>query len=128
MNAIWWFLAGLAVLPVGFGAWWLGTELKDKLEYWYTRPVDLSGKTLAYRRSLVVGLSLELLDATHVRAIRLPFNRVFIIRSTPRDHRGVKREYDFVGKAWVLIGDDFQNAEQLMGKALDELGYSEAQP
>lgn len=117
MTGLWWFLAGLAVLPVGFGMWWAGSELAAKLRWWYTRPVDLSSKTIAYRRSLVVGLSLEILDATHVWAVRLPFNRLFIIRSTPRT------EYDFVGKQWVVIGGDFENTEQLMRKALDELGY-----
>lgn len=121
MTGLWWFLAGLAVLPMGFGMWWAGSELTAKMRWWCTRPVDLSSKTIAYRRSLVVGLSLEILDATHVRAIRLPFNRLFIIRSTPRT------EYDFVGKQWVVIGDDFENTEQLMGAALDALGYTEGE-
>jgi hypothetical protein len=112
-----WFVLGLAVLPVGFGAAVLGEKVLMVIRHAYTRPIKFTDKTLAWRRSLIVGLTLELLDATHVRAIRLPFNRVFIIRSNPR------KQYDFVGQSWVAIGADFQNAEQLIGHALDQLGY-----
>lgn len=118
------FFIGLAVLPVGFGLWWLATEVKDRFRYWYTKPVNLTGRTLVYRRSLIVGMTLELLDASHVRAVRLPFNRFFIIRSTPVDSRGVRREYDFISKGWVLVGGGFDEARAVIGKALDELGYA----
>lgn len=118
MNDLGIFLSGVAVIPTALGLWWLASTGSTRLRRWYTRPVDLAGKTLAYRRALIVGLTLELLDATHVRAIRLPFNRVFVIRSNPR------KEYDFVGQKYVAIGGDFENAEQLIGKALDDLGYA----
>ncbi|MFV8160637.1 hypothetical protein ACNQVK_00540 [Mycobacterium sp. 134] len=118
MNDLGIFLSGVAVIPAALGLWWLAGTGSTRLRRWYTRPIDLAGKTLAYRRALIVGLTLELLDATHVRAIRLPFNRVFVIRSNPR------KEYDFVGQKYVVIGGDFENAEQLIGKALDDLGYA----
>lgn len=124
MSGVLWFVIGLAVLPVGFGIWMALDGVVERFRYWYTRPIDLTGKPLAYRRSLIIGLTLELLDAHHVRGIRLPFNRVFVIRSNPG------REYDFLadgGNNWVLIGDDFDNAKVLIGKALDELGYSESE-
>lgn len=118
MSEAIWFVAGIAVLPAGAGVWWVVNTAVSKFRWCYTKPMDLTGKKLASRRSLIVGLTLELLDATHVRAIRLPFNRVFVIRSNP------DREYDFVGKDWVLIGGDFENASGLIGKALDALGYA----
>ena len=121
MSAVWWFLAGLAVLPLILGAAWLAAEIRKWLRWWYTRPVDLKGKTLAYRRSLIVGLTLELLNARHAYGIRLPFNRIIVIRSNPR------REYDFLanrGQNWVVIGGDFDNARSLIGDALDKLGYA----
>jgi len=117
MNALLWFLAGLVVLPIGAGIWAVWAYLYGRVGVWFTRPVDMDAKTIAWRRSLIVGLTLELLDATHVRAVRLPFNRLFVIRSNPR------MEYDFVSQEWVVIGGDFQNAEDLIGKALDQLGY-----
>lgn len=119
MNGLWWFLIGLTILPaiVGIGAGW--SYLYGWFGEWYTKPVDLAGKRLAYRRSLITGTVIELLDATHVRAWSLPFNRALIIRSTP------PRTYDFIGTDWVVIGDDYDNARSVIGKALDELGYPE---
>jgi hypothetical protein len=126
MSDVGWFLVGLMVLPVGFGCWWGLDEIATQFRYWYTRPVDLAGKQLAYRRSLITGLTLELLDATHVRAIRLPFNRIFLIRSNPGARWGrVCREYDFVSQDYVVVGNDFENARSAIGRALDELGHTE---
>ncbi|UHJ58605.1 hypothetical protein LT337_32680 (plasmid) [Mycolicibacterium fortuitum] len=122
MNELWWFLIGLTVLPAlfGIGAGW--SYLYGRFGEWYTRPVNLAGKTLAYRRSLITGTVIGLLDATHVRAWKLPLNRVLIIRSK------APREYDFIGKEWVVVGDDFSVTRTVIGKALDELGYPEVEP
>lgn len=118
-DAMWWFVAGLATLPAAAGIWatfnWTTRRFRD----WYTRPIDLTGRPLAFRRSLITGVVIELLDSTHVRAIRLPFHRMLVIRSNP------DREYDFVGQPYVLIGVDFENVRSLLGKAFDELGYGE---
>lgn len=111
------FFLGLMTLPVLAGIALLVMRTFNLAKNWYLRPIEMDRKTLAYRRSLIVGLTLEILDASHVRAVRLPFNRVFLIRSNPQ------REYDFISKDWVLIGGDFDNARSLIGKALDELGY-----
>lgn len=111
------FFLGNMILPALAGIAFLSMRGYNLVKHWYLRPTELDRKTLAYRRSLIVGLTLEILDASHVRAVRLPFNRVFLIRSNP------KREYDFTGKDWVVIGSDFKNARTLIGKALDELGY-----
>lgn len=115
------FLLGIVTLPIGTAIVMGGDWIAHRFRRWYTRPRQLEGKTLAARRSLITGLTLELLDARHVRAIRLPFNRAFVIRSNP------KREYDFVGEEWVMIGDDYKNASEIIGKALDELGYAETE-
>jgi len=115
------FLLGIVTLPSAIGVVLGGDWMAHRFRRWYTRPLQLEGKTLAARRSLITGLTLELLDARHVRAIRLPFNRAFVIRSNP------KREYDFVGEEWVMIGDDYKNARETIGKALDELGYAETE-
>lgn len=117
MTEVLWFLAGLALLPAGFGLVVAYQKLVANFRWWYSRPVDMSAKTLAFKRSLIVALTLEVLDASHVRAVRLPFNRLFVFRSNPH------RQYDILGKEWVVIGSDFKNTEQLIGKALDELGY-----
>lgn len=121
MNPLVWFLMGLATLPIAAGAVLGGDWVAHRFRHWYTRPLRLEGKALAHRRSVIVGLTLELLDAHHVRAIRLPFNRAFVIRSNP------KREYDFIAAEWVLIGDDYKNASEIIGRALDELGYAETE-
>lgn len=118
MTAPVWFLAGAAIIPLGFAIFMVADTVTTRFRHWYTKRVDISAKTLAWRRSLIVGLTLELLDATHVRAIRLPFNRLFVIRSNPR------MQYDFVGKSWVVIGDDYKNAHEVFGEALDKLGYA----
>lgn len=114
-----WFCIGVLVTPVGIGAYAVWTVIGARFRDWYTRPRGLTGKSLAFRRSLITALTLELLDATHVRAIRLPFNRIIVIRSNPA------REYDFIGKEWVVIGDDYNNAREVIGRALDALGYEE---
>lgn len=121
MNPLAYYLIGIATLPIGLGVVMGGDWVAHRFRRWYTRPQQLEGKRLAVRRSLIFGMTLELLDARHVRAIRLPFNRAFIIRSNP------KREYDFVGEQWVMIGDDYKNASEVIGKALDELGYAETE-
>ncbi|WP_457066864.1 hypothetical protein [Mycobacteroides abscessus] len=121
MNPLAYYLIGIATLPIGLGVVMGGDWVAHRFRHWYTRPQQLEGKRLAVRRSLIFGMTLELLDARHVRAIRLPFNRAFIIRSNP------KREYDFVGEQWVMIGDDYKNASEVIGKALDELGYAETE-
>ena len=118
MNEILWVLVGLAIIPAGVGVIAAWNYVAGRLRWWYTKPYTLNGRTLHARRSLIVGMTLELLDASHVRAIRLPFNRVFIIRSNPQ------REYNIVGQDYVVIGADFQVAETVLGKALDELGYT----
>ncbi|SKX80493.1 Uncharacterised protein [Mycobacteroides abscessus subsp. bolletii] len=121
MNPLAWYLIGILTLPIGTAIVMGGDWIAHRFRRWYTRPLQLEGKTLAARRALITGLTLELLDARHVRAIRLPFNRAFIIRSNP------KREYDFVGEEWVMIGDDYKNTSEIVGKVLDELGYAETE-
>ncbi|MEW5810284.1 MAG: hypothetical protein AB1925_12605 [Actinomycetota bacterium] len=115
------FAAGIATLPL-LAACWLGADwLQIRLRHWWTRPMLLHDhpNEMAVRRSLITGLALELLDARHVRGIRLPFNRLYIIRSNPN------REYDFPSGKPVLIGDDYKNARNLFGHVLDQLGYAE---
>lgn len=121
MPSLAWYLIGIATLPIAFRVMVGGEWLISRARWIYTRPLRLEGKRLAFRRSLIVGMTLELLDARHVRAIRLPFSRAFIIRTNP------KREYDFVGEEWVVIGDDYKNASEIIGNALDELGYAETE-
>lgn len=122
MNPLLWFLSGLVVLPILVGLAALWSNLYAHFDGWVTRRVDLRAKKLAFRRSLITGLTIELLDATHVRAIKLPFSRALIIRSNP------PREYDFIGQEWVVIGDDYNSAREVIGKGLDELGYTEDEP
>ncbi|SKT21958.1 hypothetical protein [Mycobacteroides abscessus] len=121
MPSLAWYLIGIATLPAAVGVVLGGDWLAHRFRRWYTRPLRLEGKTLAARRSLITGLTLELLHARHVRAIRLPFNRAFIIRSNPRD------EYDLVGTEWVAINREFIDASEIIGNALDEMGYAETE-
>ncbi|WP_016891468.1 hypothetical protein [Mycobacteroides abscessus] len=121
MPSLAWYLIGIATLPIAFAVMIGGEWLISRARWIYTRSLRLEGKRLAFRRSMIVGMTLELLDARHVRAIRLPFSRAFIIRTNP------KREYDFVGEEWVVIGDDYKNASEIIGNALDELGYAETE-
>ena len=117
MSGAWWFIIGLAVLPVVYGIAFCAVNAKDQFRHWYTRPYPLEGEALEKRRTIITALVVELLDARHVRAFRLPFNRVFVIRSTP------KQEYDFISRQWVVVGEDFDNTREVIGRALDELGY-----
>lgn len=111
------FLAGLVVIPIGVAVVAGVYRVGGVVRWAVTKPVDLAGATLRRRRSAIVMMTLEMLDARHVRAIRVPFGRLFIIRTNPL------REYDFCANNYVPIGDDYGNAESLIGRALDELGY-----
>lgn len=119
MNGVGWFVTGVVTLPALYGMVYAVSAFTRWFGGWFTQAKALTGKSLAYRRSLITGLTIELLDAAHVRAFRLPFNRIFVIRSTP------PREYDFVGQDYVAIGADYDSTSVVIGKALDELGYQE---
>lgn len=121
MNPWLTFAVGIAALPALAACWWAFNQIEVRLRYWWTKPMLLHDhpNEMAVRRSLITALALELLDARHVRGIRLPFNRLYIIRSNP------KREYDFPSQKPVLIGGDYKNAREIFGRALDKLGYTE---
>jgi hypothetical protein len=119
VSDLWWFLIGLAVLPTGAGLFLLGDWLIVNTRKWYTKPRDLTDSSLRFRRSMITGVALELLDATHARVIRLPFSRVLVIRSNSKSNY----VESFVRRQSTVVGGDYQNAFEVLGKALDELGY-----
>ncbi|KXO90944.1 Uncharacterised protein (plasmid) [Tsukamurella tyrosinosolvens] len=122
-NAAAWFVIGALTLPSAFllfaGVQWLWGALGRA----WIAPRELSGKSLQVRRSVVVMAALELLDARHVRIVRLPFNRIVILRSNPR------RQYDWDSDGLILIGDAYEHADEVFERAintaLDQLGYSD---